>query len=125
MGALIRLALPRKLEVCSASVSVHGCEARSLEDRKGMIRTTWCVSFHHLPSGPQIVVSVYGLNTFGRDEVRGYGATHLPITPGRYELCTSIALQSHFPRLSNKAWVDGIQSFTPSIRVTVCRLTLG
>ena len=39
-----------------------------------------------LPSvcpGPQMVVSVYGLNVFGRDEVRGYGAVHVPITPGR------------------------------------------
>lgn len=33
--------------------------------------------------GPQIVVSVYGLNILGRDEVRGYGAIHLPITPGQ------------------------------------------
>ena len=33
--------------------------------------------------GPQIVISVYGLNLLGRDEVRGYGAIHLPITPGR------------------------------------------
>ena len=34
-------------------------------------------------AGPQIAVSVYGLNLFGRDEVRGYGAIHVPITPGR------------------------------------------
>ena len=34
-------------------------------------------------TGPQIVLSVYGLNLFGRDEVRGYGAVHLPISPGR------------------------------------------
>lgn len=33
--------------------------------------------------GPQLVVSVYGLNMLGRDEVRGYGAVHLPISPGR------------------------------------------
>ena len=35
---------------------------------------------------PQIVVSVYGLNVLGRDEVRGYGAVHLPISPGRHVL---------------------------------------
>ena len=35
-------------------------------------------------SGPQIVICVYGLNALGRDEVRGYGAVHMPITPGRY-----------------------------------------
>lgn len=34
--------------------------------------------------GPQIVVSVYGVNSLGRDEVRGYGCIHLPITPGQY-----------------------------------------
>ena len=33
--------------------------------------------------GPQIVISVFGNNTLGRDEVRGYGAIHLPMTPGR------------------------------------------
>lgn len=35
---------------------------------------------------PQLVVSVYGLNMLGRDEVRGYGAIHLPITPGSHSL---------------------------------------
>ena len=29
------------------------------------------------------MISVYGLNSFGRDEVRGNGAIHLPIAPGR------------------------------------------
>lgn len=33
--------------------------------------------------GPQIVVSVYGPDTFGNDVVRGYGATHIPFTPGK------------------------------------------
>ena len=41
------------------------------------------VSPFSLCAGPQIVVSVYGLNVFRRDEVRGYGAVHVPITPGR------------------------------------------
>ena len=36
---------------------------------------------------PQIVVSVYGSDGFGRsDTIIGYGATHLPICPGRHEL---------------------------------------
>ena len=35
-------------------------------------------------TGPQVVVTVYGLNSLGKDEVRGYGSIHLPITPGRY-----------------------------------------
>ncbi|XP_068192986.1 B9 domain-containing protein 1 isoform X2 [Antennarius striatus] len=37
------------------------------------------------PSGwPQLVVSVYGPDVFGNDVVRGYGATHIPFTPGRH-----------------------------------------
>ena len=43
---------------------------------------------YHFPAnlvGPQIVVSVYGVNSLGRDEVRGYGSIHLPVTPGRYD----------------------------------------
>jgi B9 domain-containing protein 1 len=32
---------------------------------------------------PQIVVSVYGLDAFGRDVIRGYGCIHLPRHPGR------------------------------------------
>jgi len=33
--------------------------------------------------GPQLVVSVYGYDVFGNDVPRGYGVTHIPITPGR------------------------------------------
>ncbi|KAJ1096775.1 hypothetical protein NDU88_001906 [Pleurodeles waltl] len=33
---------------------------------------------------PQIVVSVYGPDLFGNDVVRGYGAVHVPFTPGRH-----------------------------------------
>ena len=43
-------------------------------------------------AGPQLVVSVYGLNVLGRDEVRGYGAIHLPITPGRYVFLGSVSI---------------------------------
>ena len=35
-------------------------------------------------AGPQLVVSVYGLDGLGRDVVRGYGAVHLPVTPAWY-----------------------------------------
>ncbi|XP_074648203.1 B9 domain-containing protein 1-like [Tubulanus polymorphus] len=38
------------------------------------------------PSGwPQIVVYSYGIDIFGNDVVRGYGATHIPVTPGRHK----------------------------------------
>ncbi|XP_066546153.1 B9 domain-containing protein 1 isoform X3 [Amia ocellicauda] len=33
---------------------------------------------------PQIVVSVYGPDAFGNDVVRGYGAAHIPLTPGHW-----------------------------------------
>uniref|UniRef100_A0A672NI00 B9 domain-containing protein 1 n=1 Tax=Sinocyclocheilus grahami TaxID=75366 RepID=A0A672NI00_SINGR len=33
---------------------------------------------------PQIVVSVYGPDTFGNDVARGYGAIHIPFTPGKH-----------------------------------------
>ncbi len=36
-----------------------------------------------MPPGPQLVVSCYGLDSLGRDVVRGYGAIHLPLTAGR------------------------------------------
>ena len=36
---------------------------------------------------PQIVLSVYGSDAFGRsDMIIGYGAVHLPLTPGRHDL---------------------------------------
>ncbi|XP_023702108.1 B9 domain-containing protein 1 isoform X4 [Cryptotermes secundus] len=34
---------------------------------------------------PQLVVSVYGLDIFGNDVVRGYGLCHLPIAAGVYK----------------------------------------
>ncbi|XP_039256641.1 B9 domain-containing protein 1-like [Styela clava] len=33
---------------------------------------------------PQLVVSCYGPDAFGQDVVRGYGATHVPIAPGKH-----------------------------------------
>ncbi|KAM4676530.1 B9 domain-containing protein 1 [Discoglossus pictus] len=35
---------------------------------------------------PQIALSVYGPDVFGNDVVRGYGAVHLPFTPGRHQM---------------------------------------
>ncbi|KAM9748759.1 B9 domain-containing protein 1 isoform 3-T3 [Dama dama] len=34
---------------------------------------------------PQIVLSVYGPDVFGNDVVRGYGAVHVPLSPGRHK----------------------------------------
>lgn len=33
--------------------------------------------------GPQLIISVYGLDTFGNDVVRGYGLCHIPIVSGQ------------------------------------------
>ncbi|XP_003740251.1 B9 domain-containing protein 1-like, partial [Galendromus occidentalis] len=35
---------------------------------------------------PQLILSVYGLDTLGNDVVRGYGTVHLPCIPGRHSL---------------------------------------
>jgi B9 domain-containing protein 1 len=32
---------------------------------------------------PQIVISVFGLDAFGRDVIKGYGCIHLPTAAGR------------------------------------------
>ncbi|XP_064406936.1 B9 domain-containing protein 1-like isoform X2 [Halichondria panicea] len=57
---------------------------------------------------PQIVVSVYGVNSLGRDEVRGYGCIHLPITPGQHKLKLPMfvpASESHVSKFI--AWIFG------------------
>ena len=51
------------------------------------------------------MISVYGLNSFGRDEVRGNGAIHLPIAPGRYDV---LALG----RNERKRWGVGIHVYS-------------
>ena len=33
--------------------------------------------------GPQICVHAYGTDVFGNEVIRGYGVTHVPLTPGR------------------------------------------
>ncbi|XP_032354851.1 B9 domain-containing protein 1 isoform X3 [Camelus ferus] len=39
---------------------------------------------------PQIVLSVYGPDVFGNDVVRGYGAVHVPFSPGRTAVCENV-----------------------------------
>lgn len=48
----------------------------------------WRISFFLLnlfnnTGWPQMVVSVYGMDAFGRDVIRGYGSIRLPRTPGQ------------------------------------------
>ncbi|CAF3088160.1 unnamed protein product [Rotaria sp. Silwood2] len=57
---------------------------------------------------PQLVISGYGLDVFGNDIVRGYGTTHIPISPGRHR----IRIPLFVPRSSSRfqqllAWFFG------------------
>jgi len=60
---------------------------------------------------PQIVVSVFGSDSFGRsDTIVGYGATHLPLQPGRHELYVRTfrpLASSLYLRLMS--WVQGMR----------------
>ncbi|NP_001291047.1 B9 domain-containing protein 1 [Esox lucius] len=57
---------------------------------------------------PQIVVSVYGPDTFGNDVVRGYGATHIPITPGQHTRTIPMFVPESTSRLQKfTSWLLG------------------
>ncbi|XP_055432338.1 B9 domain-containing protein 1 isoform X2 [Bubalus kerabau] len=43
---------------------------------------------------PQIVLSVYGPDVFGNDVVRGYGAVHVPLSPGRARMAAAFVRSS-------------------------------
>lgn len=49
----------------------------------GFNEVFWIYKIIFVFPGPQLVVSVYGPDVFGNDVVRGYGATHVPFTPGQ------------------------------------------
>uniref|UniRef100_A0A452STN7 B9 domain-containing protein 1 n=1 Tax=Ursus americanus TaxID=9643 RepID=A0A452STN7_URSAM len=51
---------------------------------------------------PQIVLSVYGPDVFGNDVVRGYGAVHVPFSPGRATemVFRNTRLQKHIEPIS-------------------------
>ncbi|CAL8287524.1 unnamed protein product [Boreogadus saida] len=61
------------------------------------------------PSGwPQIVVSVYGPDTFGNDVVRGYGATHIPFSPGQHTKTIPMFVPESTSRLQKfTSWLMG------------------
>ncbi|XP_005997529.1 B9 domain-containing protein 1 isoform X2 [Latimeria chalumnae] len=57
---------------------------------------------------PQIVVSVYGLDAFGNDVVRGYGAVHVPLTAGRHRQTIAMFVPESTSRLQRfTSWVMG------------------
>ncbi|XP_023677619.1 B9 domain-containing protein 1 isoform X1 [Paramormyrops kingsleyae] len=57
---------------------------------------------------PQIVVSVYGPDTFGNDVVRGYGAVHVPVTPGKHVKTIPMFVPESTSRLQKfTSWLMG------------------
>ena len=57
---------------------------------------------------PQLVFSVHGLNSYGSDVIRGYGAIHIPPIPG----CHSLSVPLFTPEASSllgrfRAWISG------------------
>jgi B9 domain-containing protein 1 len=54
------------------------------------------------------VVSVYGLDSLGRDVVRGYGALHVPVAPGHYKRTLSMFVPQASSKLQQLAsWMLG------------------
>ncbi|XP_034297387.1 B9 domain-containing protein 1 [Pantherophis guttatus] len=57
---------------------------------------------------PQIVISVYGPDLFGNDVVRGYGAVHVPFTPGRHQRILPMFVPESTSRLQKlTSWLTG------------------
>lgn len=45
---------------------------------------------HNAFGWPKMHFAVYGLDAFGKDVIQGYGFTHVPCTPGRCVLLSSV-----------------------------------
>ncbi|CAH8435846.1 unnamed protein product [Dicrocoelium dendriticum] len=57
---------------------------------------------------PQIIVHAYGVDIFGKDVVRGYGAVHIPMEPGRHERRVAMFVpQSSSKLMQLSAWFTG------------------
>ncbi|XP_013388568.1 B9 domain-containing protein 1 [Lingula anatina] len=57
---------------------------------------------------PQLVLSVYGFDLFSRDVVRGYGACHIPFTPGRHKQRIGMFVPESTSKLQKlTAWITG------------------
>ncbi|KAH0545819.1 B9 domain-containing protein 1 isoform X2 [Cotesia glomerata] len=57
---------------------------------------------------PQLVLSVYGLDFFGHDVVRGYGVCHIPFSSGRQESKIPIYVPESSSTLHHfAAWITG------------------
>ncbi|KAL0101761.1 hypothetical protein PUN28_019115 [Cardiocondyla obscurior] len=57
---------------------------------------------------PQLIMSIYGLDLFGHDVIRGYGVCHLPLTTGRHEKRVPIYVPESSSTLQNFVeWLTG------------------
>ena len=57
---------------------------------------------------PQLVLSIYGLDAFGHDVIKGYGAVHLPPIAGCHELTISLYAPESSSLLAKMvAWFTG------------------
>ncbi|CAF0728564.1 unnamed protein product [Brachionus calyciflorus] len=57
---------------------------------------------------PQLVVSCYGQDVFGNDVIRGYGVTHLPMSPGRHKLRIPLFVPESTSKMQKFfAWIQG------------------
>lgn len=58
-------------------------------------------------SGPQITIQAYGFNWLGNTVIQGYGATHIPPTPGRCSLQINAFVYKSFPHfLKHTFWLQ-------------------
>nr|XP_033770669.1 B9 domain-containing protein 1 isoform X1 [Geotrypetes seraphini] len=64
---------------------------------------------------PQIVVSVYGPDVFGNDVVRGYGAVHVPFTPGRHRRTIPMFVPESSSKLQKFTRKKNLQKIRSSI----------
>ncbi|XP_015590856.1 B9 domain-containing protein 1 isoform X2 [Cephus cinctus] len=57
---------------------------------------------------PQLILSIYGLDFFGHDVIRGYGVCHLPLSTGRHKKTISIYVpESSSVMQQFSAWLTG------------------
>lgn len=57
---------------------------------------------------PQLVLSCYGQDVFGNDVARGYGVTHLPMSPGRHRIKIPLFVPESTSKLQQfLAWLRG------------------
>lgn len=70
------------LNIVYKSTNPHGCKS---EPTLIPFPVFFCALIRYLFTGPQLVVSAYGLDVFGNEVIRGYGVCHIPILPGHFE----------------------------------------